>query len=246
MKLVLLGTGGYYANDRRQTACLMLPEIGVVLDAGSAMFRVGEYLATERLDIFLTHAHLDHVIGLTHLLDLLPADVLAATTVHGRPEKLAAVREHLFAEPLFPVSPPFRFEQLKNGCPLPSGGRLSCFPLSHPGGSLGFRLDWPNRSLAYVTDTTAAPDAAYLDQIRGVNVLVHEAYFDEDTRGRAELTGHSSLPNVARLAARAQVGRLVLVHVNPQLPRDEEIDVGRAKSIFNNIQLGRDRMELEF
>ena len=78
MKLVLLGTGGYYANDRRHTACLMLPEVGVVLDAGSGMFRIRDYLATDRLDIFLTHAHLDHVIGLTYLIDVLSPEVLAA------------------------------------------------------------------------------------------------------------------------------------------------------------------------
>ena len=42
MRLVLLGTTGYHANDRRQTACLMLPEVGVVFDAGSGFYRVSE------------------------------------------------------------------------------------------------------------------------------------------------------------------------------------------------------------
>ncbi|HEX5471716.1 MAG TPA: hypothetical protein VFW73_07500 [Lacipirellulaceae bacterium] len=65
MKLVLLGTGGYFPTSRRQTACLMLPEIGVVLDAGSGICRIGKYLRTDYLEIFLTHAHLDHIAGLT-------------------------------------------------------------------------------------------------------------------------------------------------------------------------------------
>ena len=39
MKLVLLGTTGYHANDRRQTACMLLPEIGVMFDAGTALYR---------------------------------------------------------------------------------------------------------------------------------------------------------------------------------------------------------------
>ena len=56
MKLLLLGTTGYHPNDRRQTACLMFPELGVLLDAGSAMYRVSEYLQTPTLDIFITHA----------------------------------------------------------------------------------------------------------------------------------------------------------------------------------------------
>src|SRR5882757_6881097 len=107
MKLVLLGTGGYFPTPQRQTACLMLPEVGVVLDAGSGMCRIGQHLQADRLDIFLSHAHLDHISGLTYLVNLVPADVLKRTTVHGDAKKLAAVREHLFAEPIFPIVPPF-------------------------------------------------------------------------------------------------------------------------------------------
>ena len=54
-RLLLLGTTGYHPSERRHTACMMLPEIGVVLDAGTAMFRVRQHLATPTLDIFLTH-----------------------------------------------------------------------------------------------------------------------------------------------------------------------------------------------
>jgi ribonuclease Z len=246
MKLVLLGTGGYYANDRRHTACLMLPEIGIVLDAGSAMYRVGELLSTDSLDIFLTHVHLDHVVGLTYLLDVLPGDVLCETTIHGESEKLAAVREHLFAEAIFPVTPPFQFAVLKKDFELPGGGTLRHFPLKHPGGSVGYRLDWPDRSLAYVTDTTAAPNSSYLEHIRGADVLVHEAYFADDQDDRAALTGHSCVMDVAQVAAEAQVGCLILVHVNPSADSDGGIDVERVRGVFPNTMIGSDRMEIEF
>jgi len=246
MKLLLLGTGGYYANDRRHTACLMLPEVGVVLDAGSGMFRVADYLATERLDIFLTHAHLDHVLGLTYLLGVLTEQVQQRTIVHGKAEKLDAIRTHLFAEPLFPVQPKFQMKALADEVALPENGKLTCFPLAHPGGSIGFRLDWPAGSLAYVTDTTALADAAYIDCIRGVNVLVHEAFFAEDANDMADVMGHSCLSDVAKVAAAAEVGLLVLVHVNPQLDEDAKFDLRPAQQIFKNMLLGTDRMEIEF
>src|SRR5215210_5494272 len=120
----------------------MLPEVGVILDAGTGMCQVGNHLQTERLDIFLSHAHLDHISGLTYLMNLVPANVLARTTVHGSADKLAAIREHLFAEPIFPVAPPFRFVPLAGSCALPGEGTLRSFALVHPGGSLGFRLEW--------------------------------------------------------------------------------------------------------
>ena len=246
MKLVLLGTGGYYANDERHTACLMLPEVGVVLDAGSGMFRLGDYLITDRLDIFLTHAHLDHVLGLTYLLGVVPADVLERTTVHGEAMKLEAIRTHLFSEALFPVTPTFQFKSLDGAVTLPGGGTARHFPLKHPGGSVGYRLDWPKSSLAYVTDTQATIGADYVEQIRGVNVLVHEAYFADDEGEMADITGHSCLSDVAEVAAAAQVGLLVLVHVNPQLGRDAELDLRPAQKVFENTLLGTDRMEIEF
>ncbi|MCC7474352.1 MAG: ribonuclease Z, partial [Pirellulales bacterium] len=208
MKLVLLGTGGYFPTSWRHTACLMLPEIGVALDAGSGICNLAQHLQTDRLDIFLTHAHLDHVSGLTTLINTLAPRVADATIVHATEDVLDAVRDHLFAEAIFPVRPPFRFETLRGPIPLQPAGTLTPIPLTHPGGATGFRLDWPNRSLAYITDTTASHDAPYLDAIRGVDLLIHECYFVEDPQRLASLTGHSDLISVAHLAEAAQPRRL--------------------------------------
>ena len=173
MKLVLLGTTGYHPNEHRQTPCLLLPSCGAMLDAGTAVFRAARYVQTPELDVFLTHAHLDHVVGLTYFLDVLHALPRLKVRVRGEADKLAAIREHLFAEAIFPVLPPLEFVPLEaprppGGSPSPlpdaavtlcDGGRVTWFPLVHHGGSVGYRLDWPDRSMAYVTDTTASPDA---------------------------------------------------------------------------------------
>jgi ribonuclease BN (tRNA processing enzyme) len=246
MKLVLLGTGGYFPNSHRHTACIMLPEIGVVLDAGSGMYRLADYRQTPRLDIFLTHAHLDHIAGLTYLINLVPTEVLRETVVHGLPDKLDAVREHLFAKPIFPVAPSFRLQPLGQPCALPEGGSLTHFPLAHPGGSIGFRLDWPGRSVAYVTDTTASANAAYIEKIRGVDLLLHEAYFADDGNELLEVTGHSALVPVTELAAAAGVKRLVLVHIDPLIKNENPFDLTAARRIFQRTEIGVDCMELTF
>lgn len=247
MRIVLLGTTGYHPTDARQTACMMLPECGVILDAGTGMYRARDYIATETLDIFLTHTHLDHVMGLTFLFDVLHEKSVDRVRVHGQPKKLVALQQHLFSEQLFPVMPPIQWQPLGSGpLQLPNQTTLTHFPLEHPGGSVGYRLDWPDRSLAYVTDTTAREGADYIEKIRGVDLLIHECYFPDGWEEKAELTGHSCISPVAKVARAAQVGRMVLVHINPIAESDEEIGIETARDIFPRTDIGVDRMDIEF
>ncbi len=246
MKIVLLGTGGYFPTKQRHTACVMLPEVGVVLDAGTGMCEIGKYLQTDYLSIFLSHAHLDHIVGLTYLLNLVPQQVLAKTIVYGESEKLAAVRDHLFAAMVFPVSPQFSLQPLTCPVSLPLSGTLTFFPLVHPGGSLGFRLDWPGHSLAYITDTTATKNAPYIDSIRGVDLLLHEAYFADNSNNLADITGHSDLMAVATLAAQVKPKRLVVVHIDPTRQALPPLDLSEAQKVFSRIELGRDGDEIAF
>ncbi|MBN1910916.1 MAG: MBL fold metallo-hydrolase [Pirellulales bacterium] len=246
MKLLLLGTTGYHPNQRRHTPCMLLPECGVMLDAGTATFRAGDYLQTPELDIFLTHAHIDHIIGLTFLFNVMRAHPLDRITVHATPEKLAAVDEHLFAQDIFPVKPPYESRPLAAEVPLAGGGRLTHFPLEHQGGSVGFRLDWPDRSMAYVTDTTADPTADYVEHIRGVDLLLHECYYGDEDAAWAKKTGHSSTTPVAQVARTADVGRLLLIHINPRRTDDDPIGLSTARAIFPHTEIGEDLMEVEF
>jgi ribonuclease BN (tRNA processing enzyme) len=246
MRLLFLGTSGYHPSEKRHTPCLLIPECGIVLDAGTGMFRLGKFLQTDEIDIFLTHAHLDHVAGLTYLFSILRVHPLRRATVHGEAEKLAAIERHLFAEELFPARPPYEFLPLAEIEPLGSGGRLTHFPLAHQGGSRGFRLDWPGHGMAYVTDTTAAVDASYVEKIRGVDLLVHECYYPDSAADLAKKYGHSCATPVAEVARAAEVGRLILVHVNPLAPLENPIDLPAARKIFPQTEIGEDLMEVEF
>jgi ribonuclease BN (tRNA processing enzyme) len=247
MQLLFLGTAGYHPNERRQTTCLMLPEVGIVLDAGTGLFRIRDHLQTDTLDIFLSHAHLDHTFGLTVLLDALHEKQVRRVTVHGDAAKLAAIQQHLFAAEIFPVAPPFTARPIQQDLRLSCGARVSHFPLEHPGGSLGYRFDWPDRSLAFVTDTTAAGEnSPYLDRVRGADLLVHECNFRDGEESWAEKTGHSSTTPVARLAAAAGVKRLVLIHFNPLDESADPVGLWAARAVFPATEMSFDGMTVQF
>jgi ribonuclease Z len=252
VRVLLLGTTGYHPTETRQTSCVLLPELGIALDAGTGLFRVGKLLEADELHIALSHAHLDHVVGLTYFFSLMydyeqrHKRALRRIVVYGEEAKLTAARECLFSPHLFPAPPPAEMEwrPIEPGCTWQMGGASAeCFRLDHPGGSLGFRLSSGGKSIAYVTDTTAKSNAAYVKTIAGVDLLLHECNFPDGFTGLAERTGHSCLSEVARVASLAQVKRLVLTHFDPvaQFPPEQW---EKVRAIFPQLEAGEDLQEI--
>jgi len=246
MRLVILGTAGYHPSDKRQTSCFFFPELGLGFDAGTGFYRVRALLQTPAVDLYLSHAHLDHVVGLTFLFDVLYQKNVERVTIHGRPQDLAALDEHLFAQPLFPLKLPHEWKPLAEEETVSGQGRLRWFPLPHPGGSVGYRIDWPDASFAYVTDTTANPDADYVDLIQGVDLLIHECNFTDEGREWAIKTGHSWLSPVLEVAHKARVGRLILTHMNPLEDEFGPLSLEHARRVFPKTDIARDHQVVDF
>lgn len=244
MHVELLGTSGFHPTEKRHTSCVLLPEEGIVFDAGTGMFRLTSRVRSKTLSIFLSHSHLDHIVGLTYLLPPLIDGTIEKATIYGSRRSIAAVQNHLFAEEVFPVALPFEFVELEAPIDLCGGGRLRYRCQEHPGGSLGYRIDWPERSLAYITDTTA--DGSNIDFVRGVDVLIHECNFPDGMRDLAIRTGHSYTTPVCELARDAGVKRLLLTHFDPYAALDDPVDVRKARSIFSAVEIGEDGMVIEF
>jgi len=248
MRVEFLGTGGYHPNKRRHTACVMLPELGILFDAGTATFRVSSRLATRDLQVFLSHSHVDHIFGLTFFLTPMLQGDLDRVRVYGTQRTLTAVREHLFAEATFPLEPDFEYVLLEEEIPVPGEGLLTHMPLVHPGGATGYRIDWPERSLAYITDTSITDtnaDGACTKFVRDVDLLIHECYLPDEMAEWSRKTGHSHVTPVAELARAANVGRLMLVHIDPRRAQDDPIGLATARSIFPATEIAEDLTAVE-
>ncbi len=246
MKLHFLGTTGYHPNDKRQTACLMIPEKGIIFDAGTGLYRARDLICTKTLDIFLSHVHLDHSIGLTFLYDVLWGKDIQRVTVHLDGSKIEAIEKALYHKDLFPVGPNFELKPLEdNPVELVDDIKIHHCTLEHPGGSIGFRMEHSDGSMAYITDTIASQGADYVEFIADVDVLIHECYFPDGWEDRAKLTGHSCLTPVAQVASLANAGRSYLVHINPLDGSDEPLDLASVKDTYANLNLTEDRMVID-
>ncbi|MCL4263908.1 MAG: hypothetical protein KJ069_11865 [Anaerolineae bacterium] len=260
MKLILLGTTGFIPTDTAQTACYLLPEVGVLLDAGSGLYRLPAYLPTVPLDIYLSHAHADHTSGLDYLFagyflsDVKTSECplneetiagfigranhsLAQTCIHADETTLAVVKPKYYELP-------FVWRTLQAQESLPGGGVLTHFWLENP--TIGYRLDWPGHSLAYITDTIARPEAAYVTKIAGVDVLLHDCNVPDHLAALADVIGHGYLTAVAQVAARAQVKRLILIHHSTLDILNYTADLEHARQIFPLIEVGYDGMAVDF
>jgi len=230
MKLHCLGTAGYHPSATRHTSCFFIPEASLMLDAGSGLFRVESLLHQEEISILLSHAHLDHVFGLTFFLDFVAVTPLRKIHVYGERAKIEAIKTHLFHELMFPVLPPIEWHAIEDFGRefLLNGASCRWFRLDHPGGSVGYRINWPTLSIAYITDTTASPQSEYWREIQGVDWLIHECNFSDEWIDLAIKTGHSWTSAVLESAAKAGIPRLILTHINPLAGESDPLGLARA------------------
>lgn len=243
MKIKFLGTVGYRPTEHRHTSCVMLPEEGIVLDAGTGFFRVGANIQTKHLDVLLSHYHPDHINGLTYMLSFYKTD-LKDVTVYG-PKGIKGVekklnfpikfKDHPFKISLKKIEKEFNLDDVVVQTKL--------FPHLDQV-SVGYRLEKEGKSLCYLTDMV--PSEESIEFAKNSNVLIHECYFYKSEEELAKQSFHSYTTQVAEMAKKAGVEFLVLYHLNPLVGKHQILKyVHECKEIFKNTILPRDNLEVE-
>ena len=152
----ILGSGGFVPTGRRETPSLLLRGAAsdatpVVIDAGTGLRRLitdrERWLGdARRLDILLSHFHIDHVCGLAYLTELADLEIV----IHGPGAALyetstaEILSRMFFSPPLMPVTLDqlgVRVAELAPGAPEVGGLAVAARRQDqHPNPTLGFRI----------------------------------------------------------------------------------------------------------
>jgi len=203
----------------------------IILDGGTGLRPLGNALVkagtTLNADLLLTHCHLDHVSGLPFFAPLFaPQHALRIWAGNLIPKFcLEKTLRTMMSPPLFPIEvesfkAAITYHDFKPGVVLePHRGLIvRTALLNHPGGAVGYRIEFGGKSLAYLTDTELMPgpiDQAHLSLARNVDLLIFDSTYTE-----AEITahrgwGHSTWNDGVRLADEAGARTLCLFHHDP-------------------------------
>jgi ribonuclease BN (tRNA processing enzyme) len=197
MKVRVLGCFGSRVPGRFTSSLLIDDKL--LLDAGtiSSALSQEEQLALE--DIFLTHAHMDHIVDLAFLAD----------NIFGRPESmrirapepvLEAVHNHLFNDYVWPdfTKLPGKGEPTVRLIPLDSGGEQEVngyhfrwTRTNHTVYTVGYCVRSDSGSLFYSADTGTTDDLWQMArETEDLKIAFIEASFPNRLENLAQISGH--------------------------------------------------------
>lgn len=251
MKVKLWGTRGSLPTPGPETAryggntsCVQVTGADgsvLVLDAGTGIRRLGAALPVDipRVDILLTHLHMDHLQGLGFFRPLRTPGV----NVHiwGPASGLLSLRARLaryLSPPLFPVV----LRELECDLTLHEvpteeihigNFQIASSLICHPDPTVGFRIQEGSATLTYMPDHEPALGAREFpmraDWVSGyalahnVDVLIHDAQYTDDEYSPRIGWGHSSFKHAVAFARLAGVKQFVPFHHDPS-HSDQDLD----------------------
>ena len=243
MKLRVLGcSGGIGGRHLRTTSFLVDHDILIDAGSGVADLSVGELAAIDH--VFLTHAHLDHVLGLPLMIDAVADRRNQPLVVHALPEVIAALRQHVFNWSIWPdfsslpnaEQPRLRFEPITPGATVCLGERrITALPVDHTVPAVGYCLDSGAASLVFSGDT--GPCAAFwqaVNRVPNLRYLLIECAFSDQEMELAKVSRHLCPQLLAEgLRSLDQACDIFITHLKPGEIERTMLEIERSLGEFS-------------
>jgi phosphoribosyl 1,2-cyclic phosphodiesterase len=212
----------------------------IVLDAGTGMRPLGVAMGSgsgARIDVLLSHLHLDHLQGLGFFRPLF--DPGQEVHIWGPPSPVQSLEERIsmyLSPPLFPVrlaDIPARleFHDAPEEPILIGSLTVRASLVTHQGPTVGYRIEEQGRSVVYLPDHEpglgvglAGRPAEWMSGYQlalRADLLLHDAQYGDDEYPSHIGWGHSAIAHVVDFARKAEVDRLLLFHHDPYHTDDD-------------------------
>jgi len=246
MDVVFLGTNGWYDTETGNTICTLVrtSKFNVLFDAGTGIYKIDKYIDYNKdTYLFLSHFHLDHVIGL-HILNKFK--FRKRFVIAGQKGTTKRLKE--LVAPPYTIS--FRslrydveFMELEEGrhrLPLD----IECAPLFHSEASMGYRIDADGRTVSYCLDTGPCENLVKLS--KDSDLMITECSFPAGMY--LEKWPHLNPELAAKAAKEANARRLALIHFDASIyrtQRDRSKAQRIARRLFPKAFVARDGMRIK-
>lgn len=248
MKVTILGSGTNIHPTRAAAGYLCLSDQPILLDFGprtlSNLLQTGVDRHTIQHLLF-THYHADH------FSDFIPfffdavchskfVTVRPHLNIYGPPGTKRLFQTMFRTFPNFSDSPfPVTLKEVKNRTFVIGETRVTPWPMTHSDQqiSLGYRLEYRGRSVAYSGDAMISPHLISL--CRNVDLAILDCSFASSQPGGA----HMHAEECGKVAREARVRRLVLSHFYQAADRSNVVT--QARRFFSGpILKGKDLLSL--
>lgn len=212
MKVIFLGTNGWYDTPTGNTICTLIraAEHDIILDAGIGFYKLDHYIPAgdeKPATLLLSHFHLDHIYGLHMLVKCRFLYGLALCGPAGTRKIIDTIVNSPFTVSLKRLPYATSVYELPDEADrLPV--RIDSLPLMHSGLTLGYRIHIDGKVIAYCPDTGYCKNAVTL--ARHADLLIAECAFKSGDVD--ESWPHLNPESAARIAAEAGAKRLALTH----------------------------------
>lgn len=243
MKIKFLGTRGSYPTSKEENAtyggstpCVEIRSESsrLILDAGTGILGLDFklYFDLPRIDILLTHLHMDHIQGLGFFKPLFfPNKEVHIWGPGGSTSSLYSRLNRFLSPPLFPL--PLRdlpcnlvVHEISNSTFQIGDFNITSQFISHPGPTVGYRVAHGTKTVTYIPDHEPMIGSMELYEknkwisgytlSRGTDMLIHDSQYTEEEYQTRFGWGHSSTRHVVSFAERTRAKKLYMFHHDPE------------------------------
>jgi len=243
VKLEILGCSGGIGHGLKTTTFLLDDRLLIDAGTGVELLRMEQMLAIE--DIVITHAHLDHIIGLPLMLATIFDQHTRPINIYALPEVVKALQEHIFNWTIWPdytclpaEKPIIQLHSVSIGEQLNLQGKtIEVIPAEHPSPTVGYLVSDDNSSFAFSGDSGINPALWPILNRKQPDLIIIDVSFTDEVNELARLSGHLTPSHLAKeLEQLDQPTRIMITHLKPGF---EDMIMQQCRKLLPDWQIDR-------